>query len=219
MAQPPTLRSWLRRPPQPSSLRFRNENDDERTIKLGANVRNKWKDAEEALLAGHACAVDALDEKGEIIRSMVMPPIGDDGAPLDAEEVAERKEAKEVGRHHRELANVLDAQGKRHNEAFQLGVQAASVAQDGLLGVIDILSSQWASAMTQLHSVSLRYGRALQAQEDGEEAGGGNPAIEMMLAGAIRKAFGMGMEATPAAASTNGAGATNGTSPPKPKKG
>lgn len=161
-----SLRAWLRRSPQPSSLRFTNEDDEERTLKLAADARNKWKGAEEALNAARAVSVQCIDEEGNVLRAMRLDAAGEDGEILDAEDAAERRTEKAIGKERRELAALLDRYGDRLNEAFERGAQAANTSQEQLISIVQTLSEHLSAAITNLHKISVTYAMSMQGEPE-----------------------------------------------------
>jgi len=147
-----SLRAWLRRQPQPFSLRIRTEDGEERSIKLG-DGRDKWKVAEQTIATSRAVAVEALDAEGKLLRGEQLreePAAGaDDGSDYDEKRAARAMQAQ---------AAMLDRYGARLNEAFERGAAAANTGQENLVGLVEVLTTHLTMAITNLHNVSVNLG-------------------------------------------------------------
>lgn len=206
------LKAWLRRQPQPASIRYTTPDDEERMLELSANARNRWSDAQEALESAGAVRIEALDKEGKVLR--ITKRDDEDGGELtDSTERDSKAKAKEMA----SLALVLDAQGRRINEAHEKGAEAASRGQDNLVQVVNILTAQWSATMNALQSASMNIAKlARQAGgaevEDGEDDAMGQQ-LQQLLGLAAMKLLGGNMPGMPGA-DANG---TNGTPPKKGK--
>lgn len=182
------LKSWLRRTPQPHSLRYTTSDDEERELQLSSNARNRWKDAADALEEMGAMRVEALDKDGKVLRVGVLRE-EDDRATADPAAKAEVQKSKDTAA----LALVLDSQGKRICEAFEKGAEAASRGQDNLVDVVQILTVQWTSTMQAVHTLSMQLAKALRAAGGSEEAGDDlQGPMQQMMGMAMMRMMGMG---------------------------
>ena len=175
------LRSWLRQVPQPHEVRIRDADDEERTIALSENLRNRWKQAEQAILGAKARHVECLDAKGKILRALELE--SDDDEPDDP------AAAPALGS--RAFAQVLDRYGDRMNEAFARGAEAAAQSQDNLVALVEVLTGHLSMAITNLHNVSVNLATVLSAKEDGENPNGalaGNLVTQLLGAAAMNAA-------------------------------
>jgi hypothetical protein len=196
-----SLRSWLRRQPQPHSVRIVTEDDEVRPIKLSSDARNRWKGAEEAILNSKAVVVECLDEEGAIIRSLNLGDSEEGGA--DSADAAERRVEKNAAKHYKELGFLFDRYADRLNEAFERGAQAANVGQDNLVQIVATMSQQWSATMVSLHNLSVTM--ANQIMQQAQEQGGGSEESMMRMFGALAGKLGGGGGDTPSAAKpTNG---------------
>jgi hypothetical protein len=195
-----TLRTWLRRSPQPASIRYRNDADEERSLKLSADARNRWRNAEEALLTAKATSVEALDEAGNVLRGTRLE-VGEDGEPLDPEEAEARREERAIGKSQKELAGLIDRYGMRLNEAFREGAKASNVSHDKLVELVDILTSKLSEMISNVATLSHKLGKALQAVDDAAEPEDPSKKNDEMVASlvqlAMAKMAGMGMQPPP----------------------
>jgi hypothetical protein len=183
-----SLRSWLRRQPQPSEVRIVNEDDEEKVIKLSSDARNRWKGAEEAIYSARARTVQCIDAEGAIIRAMKLETDAE-GNELDDADVMAKRYEKELKGERRELALVIDRYGDRLNEAFERGAQAANVSQDNLVQLVTILTNQLGLAITNVHNLSLQYAQVLQNQ--GDDGGGrSDELLRTVIGGAVSRAMG-----------------------------
>jgi hypothetical protein len=161
-----SLRSWLRRPPQPSSIRYRTEDGEERMLKLSAELKNRWRNAEEALLTAKATSVEALDDKGDVIRGTALE-LGENGEPLDPEEADAKREDRALSKSLRDQGILLDRYGARLNEAFREGAKAANLSHDKLVELVDILTSKLGEMINTTAGLSKDLGKLLRAKEEG----------------------------------------------------
>jgi uncharacterized phage infection (PIP) family protein YhgE len=157
------LRSWLRRKPQPARVRIRTADGEERYIQLSDDARNRWRSAEEAILAGGATVVELLDGEGHILRAQQL--VDDDEQLIDGGggDVAA---SRAVARDRRELADVLRAYGEALNTSFQRGAQAANTGQEHLVALVEVLTQHLATAIGNLHTVSANLASLLQQDRD-----------------------------------------------------
>jgi hypothetical protein len=190
-----SLRSWLRKNPQPEKLRYTTEDGEERDLQLSADTRGRWSGAEATLLAARAVSVQCLNGKGALIRAMPLAYEDDpDGTPVDADERAERRDEKRTGRNMKELAEVIDRYGHRLTDAFTAGADAASASQDKLVGLVETLTSHLSAAITNLHGLSLQYSHALQklGATGGDEPSAADGMMAQVMGSAIAKFMGSG---------------------------
>ena len=179
-----SLSRWLKKAPQPTSVRYTTDDDEERVLEITGPSSRRWKETAEALESLKARRVECLDKDGKVLRvtSLGDPEMGDS---------AER-ESKATAKENASLALVLDAQGRRISEAYMAGAEAASRGQDNLVQVVNILTTQWSATMQSLHNVSMNLAKlarqAGQADEGEEDTVG--PAIQQMLGIAAMKMMG-----------------------------
>lgn len=144
-----SLRAWLRRQPQPFSLRIRTEDGEERSIKLG-DGRDKWKVAEQASATSRAVSVEAVSADGTILRGEQLREEtaagADEGGDYDEKRAARTMMAQ---------ASMLDRYGDRLNQAFDRGAAAANTGQENLVGLVEVLTTHLTMAITNLHNVSV----------------------------------------------------------------
>lgn len=193
------LRSWLRRNPQPHSVRYTTSDDEERELQLSTSARNKWKDAAEALEEVGAVRVECIASDGKVLRVTTLA--GDEDDDTGAAKGDDKRSAREMAG----LATVLDAHGKRMNEAFEKGSEAASRGQDNLVDVVQILTHQWTATMAAVHQLSMQLGKVLRAQSGADEE-------HDELAGPLQQVLGMA-----AMRMMNGGAAQAGGGDAKPK--
>ena len=161
-----SLRAWLRKNPQPFSLRIRTEDGEERTIKLG-DGRDKWKVAEQTLAASRAVSVEAVAADGTVIRGEQLREEtaasgGDGGADYDEKRAARTMLAQ---------ASMLDRYGDRLNQAFDKGASAANTGQENLVALVEVLTMHLNCAITSLHNVEItRERRRARRRRRGDHA-------------------------------------------------
>jgi len=195
-----TLRSWLRRNPQPHTLRVVLEDGEERTIRLSEDARNRWKAAEEAVQVLAATSVQCIAADGSILRVQQLRDEDDAGGAVGAADPTEKAVAKST----RDMAGVLDRFGHQLNEAFERGAAAANMGQENLVDLIHLLTQQHSMAITNLHNVSVNLANLIVKMGGGEAtapADDNGPMMEKFLMAAATRAISGGgkSEETPKA--------------------
>jgi hypothetical protein len=188
------LRSWLRRAPKPARLRIKTSDDEERIIELGAG-RTKWHACEETVRTSGAVSVQALDRDDKILRACRLSE--EDLEADDDEDKAQKRDERAVGKERRELAGVLDAYGKRMNDSFLAGAEAAGRSQENLVALVEVLTQHLSLAITNLHNVSVNLANVVQ-----QAAGDENPNAGLL--GQVLALAAGGGQAAAAAAAANG---------------
>jgi hypothetical protein len=181
-----SLRAWLRRSPQPAKLRVRTEDDELRTIELSDDVRNRWKAAEEAVLACRATSVECLNAKDGILRAQKLEvEARDDDDDERSDGGYDRKGIERtVSRERRDMAAMLEAQGRAINEAHERGAAAANTGQEHLVALVDVLTHHLTQAITNVNNLSVNYANLLT-----EQAQGGGDDNKELLNGFIQAAL------------------------------
>lgn len=190
------LKAWLRRQPQPHAIRYTTPDDEERMLELSASASRRWTEAQEALENAGAVRIECLDKEGKVTRSTKRER-DDEGELQDTTERDAKAKAKEMA----SLALVLDAQGRRINEAHEKGAEAASRGQDNLVQVVNILTAQWSATMNALQSASMNIaklarqaGGVTEGEEDEDEMGA---QMKQLLQLATMKFLGGGLDSPP----------------------
>lgn len=171
----PSLRSWLKQAPQPASLRIRDDQDDTRAIELHPNQRNRWRFAEDAILAARARVVEALNEKGSILRTYEIESEDDTGDAGDTKDTAAKLSAKVRADTYREVAGVIDRYGERMVQSFREGAGSQRELVEQMLTLVETLSANLSAALVNFHNVTVALGEQIKenAQANGEEGNGG----------------------------------------------
>jgi hypothetical protein len=182
------LKSWLRRNPMPTSVRYTTVDGEERILELPTGKARKWQDTAEALDACDAVRIECLNAKGEVLRVTKR-----DENEVTTEAAAQAKQELNKAKETAALALVLDSQGRRISEAYAAGADAASRGQDNLVQVVNILTTQWSATMQSLHNVSMNLAKlARQAGgAEGEEDDGMGAQMQQLLGIAAMKMMGM----------------------------
>jgi len=194
---PSSLRNWLKRQPEPDSLRIRTQDDEERPIKLEPG-RYRWRSAEEAILNARAVVVECLSSSGEVLRSRKLEYEGD--VEITDEQATEKAIAKAVHAKSAEMAHVLDRFGDRLNQAFDRGAAAANTGQENLVSLVEVLTSHLSLAITNLHNVSVNLANMVQQAAGGEEPDRNGQMLSQLMTAVAAKALAPGGEAKPPAA-------------------
>lgn len=118
MAESP-LRKFLKKQPQPASLRCVTSEGDERIVRIGQSA-SRWRDAEE--VCASFVRVDAVDESGAILRTYEAPE--DDSAELaPAARSAPAGGKSELAQLAALLAEAADRAAARHEQAYRLAYE------------------------------------------------------------------------------------------------
>jgi hypothetical protein len=173
------LKSWLRRSPPATKLRF----DGKRVYVVGQG-KTKWVDAENAIAAYAPTLLEALNEDENVLRVTQLEPGGASDAPTE--------DPKNVSRDV-ELARIIleatDRGAMRHAEAYTL-----AFAENTKL--VQILAER-------LGGLETAWQQSLIDKANAANAGDGTPddpaeaAVLSMLNGAARRAAGGGGAKTP----------------------
>jgi hypothetical protein len=157
------LRSWMRRAPKPKKLRIKNPDGEWRVIELSGG-RYLWNEVEQTVKTAEAVAIECLDADGNVLRAKKL--VDDDGESFEGD--GKDEGAKSLSKAMREQAAMLDAYGRRLNEAFARGAEAASTSQDKLVSLVENLTEHLTIALTNVHTLSTNYANALaSAPEEG----------------------------------------------------
>lgn len=183
-----TLRSWLRRSPQPARLRIRVD-DEDRYVELSADARNRWVSAEEACEAMRAQVVECLDANGAVLRARRL--VEQDETPDDSAGDYDRDRARDeklLSRERRDMAAIISMTATACNTAFDRGKEAASQSQEHLLALVVELTQHLSVAITNLHNVSISFAQQQQGARDDD--GGNAELLQKVLGLAAGKALG-----------------------------
>ena len=112
-------------------------------------------------------SVECLSADGTILRAQRLRE--DDSDADDDHDAKVRYEDKLLTKDRREQAAMLDRYGARLAEAFEAGAKAASVSQDHLVGLVEILSTNLSTAIVHIHNLSAN--NALLMQQSAEQLG------------------------------------------------
>lgn len=205
-----SLRSWLKQAPQPASLRIRDDQDETRAIELHPNQRNRWRFAEDAIVAARAKVVEALNEKGSILRTYELEQ-DEETDTGETRDTAAKLSSKVRGETYREIAGVIDRYGERMVQSFREGAGSQRELVEQMLNLVDTLSQNLSAALVNFHNVTVALGEQIKenAQQSGEEGGGGGN--RELLAKVLGAAMANGMSGG------GGGNGTNGTSKPNGK--
>lgn len=202
-----SLRAWLRRAPQPTSVRITDVDGAVRDIVVTPG-RNCWKNVEQAVTGARAVNVEALDPTMKIIRSQALQYEDDDASSTSSTSEQAKTDAavtKAVEKDRRELAGILDRYGDRLNEAFKEGAASSNNSHDTLVGLVETLTAHLSAAITNLHTISVAYSRTLQESKDDKDPN--DDAMAAVLAGAAKRWMSSGGASdAPAPSKKNGKG-------------
>jgi hypothetical protein len=192
------LKTWMRRAPKPKRLRIKKP-DGEWTFVEITGGRFLWTEIERTIKSSEAVAVECLDASGNVLRAVKLSEEDtQDGEDFEADRGGG---AATVSKAMQAQATMLDAYGRRLNEAFQRGAAAASESQDKLVQLVENLTQHMTIALTNLHNISTNYANALAQQNDASDNGNGE-----LLKGVLGLALGGGpaRHVSPPAAEPNG---------------
>jgi hypothetical protein len=187
------LRSWLRKAPKPARVRAVTEDGEQKLIEIPADARTRWKGLEEAVLACRAATVECLDSNGTVLRAQRLHV--DDEQETDG--ASERREVERFqSRERREMGSLLDAYGRQINAAFDRGAAAANTGQEHLVDLVTILTQNLATAITNVHNLSVNLANALATGRN-EDEGGPEALLGKVMGLVAAKAVSAPVEAPP----------------------
>jgi hypothetical protein len=184
----------MRRAPKPKRLRIKNPDGEWRVIELSGG-RYLWNEVEHTVKTSEAVAIECLDADGNVLRAHKL--VDDDGETFEVDD--KDSATKNLSKAMREQAAMLDAYGRRMNEAFARGAEAASESQDKLVSLVEVLTQHLTLAITNLHNISTNYAQVVAAAGTGDESSGAQA-----LLGLVAAMTGKLPAHTPAAPPTNG---------------
>lgn len=184
------LKSWLRRVPQPHSLRL----DDKKTLRIGENGKNKWRDVLDAVALEQPSKVEALDADGNVIRVTQLADPEDKGEE-ESDAKRPKSELAELGALiGKAYADGAAAHAKAYELAFGENTKLVGLLAERLGG----LEKAWQSTLEQ------------RAAELGAAAGGDgidglmNGPMGPLLQALAMKTLGAGGDAPKPPVKTNG---------------
>lgn len=163
------IRSWLRRKPQPHSLRV-----DGRAVAIGTGAR-KWGDLLDTLdtLGGARC--EALDSSGTVLRACDLGSDEAPGAPDVSRETAGVGPLNDLGAlvtMSRLLSEHADQAAARHESAYRYGF-------DTLTSIVSMLAARLTAIEGAWHKTLVASAEAAAAAAEGS---GGSSEILALLA-------------------------------------
>jgi hypothetical protein len=206
-----SIRTWLRRMPQPTKLRLTLADGAIKTVAIDMKSSRKWSDAEENILRLHPVLVEAMNAKGEIHRTT---PI--EQAPAEPEEDAEGGEVEDDETKAEKLARTKygvratrDLQLAKiiagaFKEGAQLNNEANSIATNKLFDLVTVMSQRLNGLEVAYQTAMGQIGAYRASVAEGGEPG----AMEQVLPLLLARAFGGALPAAPSSGTTkkNGAG-------------
>lgn len=232
-----TLRTWLRKKPEPAVLRLHTEEGEERDYRVPVEGHaTRWADTETEIRRARVVRIECLDRRGKLIRTSpgtwglicndaetpeASAPgdidLSDDALPTgldprDTRELAfDKLHARKMSDERKDFALALDRYGARLVQAFEAGVAAGSQQQEKLIALVSVLSNNFSNQIVNTHNLAVELA---QARVDAANDDPDNPGPSLMhgangqqLAGLLGAAL----------AHMAGGGAQNGASE-KPKK-
>jgi len=170
------IRSWLRRDPQPTTIRVQSATDGTKTLALVDGGR-KWSDAERNVLALDPVRIEALNKDGEVLRAH-------DFGSAGADEKEERDESLtlsgEVGENKqlvlmaRLLHEAHESGSARHEAAWASTRQAYEVAFTKFYEMVVMLVQRLTSAENAQQKQIASIVELQVALARAEAQGGGN---------------------------------------------
>jgi len=189
-----SLIQWLRKTPQPNTVRVHTEEGDVNVIEINAKSSTRWRSTEEAVEACRAVQIECLSKDGKILRARRWKPPeleGDGGGDTAENEKNERRREQLSMRMAVQQAAMIDRYGERMCQAFEQGAAAAGVSQESLVSLVSTLTDHLSLAITNLHNVSVNLANIVQATASETDTKSSNDsAIAQMLGGVALRAMG-----------------------------
>jgi hypothetical protein len=163
------IKSWLRRSPQPASIRIVSGGESRQIAIPHADPR-KWAIVEETINAADPEVVEALDAGGAIIRGLERKPAEDDEDET-GETASEAKADLAIARRAVAKASMLDKYGQRLNEAYEKGAHAGAQGSEQVVTLCSMLMQHFSNLMTSFHETNLKVAELVQelAETKGEK--------------------------------------------------
>jgi hypothetical protein len=146
------LYRWLRKTPQPHHLEVVDSDGEAHRIELTPG-RSCWLTAEETIQTmTDAASVRAYNSDHKLLRAISIAREDDDSDPKTPKAGAG---ANTISVNGRELAAIIEAQGRAVREAYQAGSEANAAANEALVGIVDTLSARFADALNNINSLAV----------------------------------------------------------------
>ena len=159
------LKTWMRRAPKPKRLRMKRPDGEWQFVEITGG-RFLWTEIERTIKSSEAVAVECLDASGNVLRSVKLSE--EDTQDADEFETPASAADKSAAKTLQAQSTMLDAYGRRLNEAFARGAAAASESQDKLVNLVEVLTQHLTLAITNLHNISTNYANVVAASTESE---------------------------------------------------
>jgi hypothetical protein len=184
MAGSSALYRWLRKVPQPHHLEVVDGNGETHRIELTPG-RSCWLTAEETIeTMTDAASVRAFNADHKLLRAISIARAEDESDPKTAPKAA----ANSISVNGRELAAIIEAQGRAVREAYEAGSQANAAANEALVGIVDTLSQRFADALNNINSLAVSAAEQRIASAGGEGADPADAMVQNLMQLALLKA-------------------------------
>jgi len=171
------LRRWLRREPQPHSVRI-GDGDTATTVRVVRESRTCWADVESAILAQPQRVVHCLDKAGATLRSIELASDEPDEASAPGRtapvEVLSSADARDI-----RLAQLFIEAGDR---GAARAVEGLSQAVNALINVVQVCVDQ-VGAMREEVEASREAAAAAISASQGGDAGKMGQLLQLVAAG------------------------------------
>lgn len=152
MAGSSALYRWLRKVPQPHHLEVVDGDGETHRIELTPG-RSCWLTAEETIeTMTDAASVRAFNADHKLLRAINIARAEDESDPKSAPKTGG---ANTISVNGRELAAIIEAQGRAVREAYEAGSHANASANEALVGIVDTLSARFADALNNINSLAV----------------------------------------------------------------
>lgn len=164
------LKSWLRRVPQPHSLRL----DDKKVLRISEG-KNKWRDILDAVALEQPVKVEALDTDGNVIR---VTQLADPEDKQDEAGAAKPKsELAELGAL---IAGAYKSGAEQHAAAFQLAFAENTKLVQVLAERLGGLEKAWQTTLEQRAAEYMQQGGGSGEGIDGLMNGPMGPLLQAL---------------------------------------
>lgn len=185
------LKSWLRRVPQPNSIRL-----DQKEVVRISEGKNKWRDVLDVIALRQPSTLEALDANGHVIRiTELQPDRVDDDDDKGAAGKGPKSELAELGAL---IAGAYKSGAEQHAAAFQLAFAENTKLVQVLAERLGGLEKAW---QTTLEQRAEELAAHAAASGDGGESLLNGP-LAPLIQGLLAKQLGGADK--PAVAKTNG---------------
>jgi hypothetical protein len=135
------VKSWLRRIPQPTKIRF-----DKKTLVNVGQGKNRWKDVFDAIITMQPNLVEALDSEGALIRAT---ELASEEEAKETEEALTTEKQSDLAQLGKLLLDAYKAGASAHAESYKLAFEENTKLVTVLSNRLGGLEQAWQQTLEQ----------------------------------------------------------------------